>query len=66
MALREAALNHQALLVQKQAGTVMSKWLNDRGITSPMLTELGRNARDSGWHRPLVGFPWLSFHWLQT
>ena len=40
--------------VQKQAGTVMSKWLSERNITSPLLSKLTRDARKCGWQRPLV------------
>ncbi len=46
--------------MQKQAGMVMSKWLSQRNITSSLLSELIKNARECGWHRPLVSHHRLS------
>lgn len=43
-------------VVQKQAGTVMKAWLDERKITSHLLSELTKNARECGWQRPLVRF----------
>ena len=59
MAASTEALSHRKSVVQKQAGTAMSKWLSERNITSPLLSELNRNARECGWHRPLVSHHWL-------
>lgn len=54
-------LSREGRVLQKQAGTVMSKWLNERHITSPLLSELTRNARECGWQRPLVSHLRLSY-----
>ena len=32
----------------------MKAWLDERKITSHLLSELTKNARECGWHRPLV------------
>ena len=40
--------------VQAQAGMVMKKWLDQRAVTSPLLSELNRNAKEAGWQRPQV------------
>ena len=32
----------------------MKKWLDQRAITSPLLSELNRNAKEAGWQRPQV------------
>ena len=33
---------------------VMKKWLDQRAVTSPLLSELNRNAKEAGWQRPQV------------
>ncbi len=53
-AAMDIALSTWDVVVQKQSGMVMSKWLSERNITSPMMSELIKNARECGWHRPLV------------
>ena len=40
--------------MQAQAGMVMKKWLDQRAVTSPLLSELNRNAKEAGWQRPQV------------
>lgn len=34
---------------------VMNKWLSKRGVTSPLMSELTKNAKECGWQRPMVG-----------
>ena len=41
---------------------VMKKWLDQRAITSPLLSELNRNAKEAGWQRPQVSADFFQLH----